>query len=304
MKQLLLAVVFATCCFGYVQAQSFIQVLGVAQDGGYPHIGCRKNCCIPAWKNDTLRRYVVSFALVDPVAKKWWLFEATPDIGAQLQYFSQLTDGGYSYLPEGIFITHAHIGHYAGLMQLGREALGAKGVKVYALPRMQDYLEQNGPWSQLVKLQNIIIKPLNFNTITGLTGDVKVKAFKVPHRDEFSETAGFHISAGGKKYLFIPDIDKWNKWEKDITEEIAKVDVAMVDATFYNNEELPGRRMDEVPHPFVAETMQLFSSATRDIKAKVYFVHMNHTNPLLWNDEIRKGVEEKGYRIVQQGMKL
>ena len=304
MKQLLLAVVFVAGCLQFAQAQSFIQVLGVAQDGGYPHIGCRKKCCAPAWNNDSLRRYVVSFALVDPVAKKWWLFEATPDIGAQLQYFTQLTDGKYNYLPEGIFITHAHIGHYAGLMQLGREALGAKGVKIYALPRMQEYLEQNGPWSQLVKLQNIIIKPLNFNTITGLTGDIKVKAFKVPHRDEFSETAGFHIAAGGKKYLFIPDIDKWSKWERDITTEIAKVDVAMVDATFYNDEELPGRRMDEVPHPFVAETIQLFSDSPADVKAKVYFIHMNHTNPLLWNEDVNREVEKKGYKVAQQGMKL
>ena len=104
----------------------FIQILGVSQDGGYPHAGCNKKCCSLAWQNDSLKKFVVSFALVDASSNKWWLFEASPDLKFQLQYFRMLTNGRYNYLPEGIFITHAHIGHYSGLMQFGKEVMNTK----------------------------------------------------------------------------------------------------------------------------------------------------------------------------------
>lgn len=285
-------------------AQPFVQILGVAQDGGYPHIGCKKQCCAGAWGNDTNKRYVVSFAVVDPAEKKWWLFEATPDIKEQLQYFNTLTNGAYKYLPDGIFITHAHMGHYTGLMQLGREALGANGVNVYVLPKMMQFLQQNGPWSQLVALNNINLHKIMPGSITGLTTAVKVLAFRVPHRDEYSETAGFTIMTPKKKYLFIPDIDKWNKWNKSIIEEVSKVDVALVDATFYDSTELPGRRMDEVPHPFVKETMQQFGKEDAATKAKIHFIHFNHTNPLLWNADTQISLTNSGFRYAIQGMRL
>lgn len=282
----------------------FIQVLGTAQDGGYPHMGCKRTCCEQAWKYDSLKRYVVSLALVDPATKRWWLVEATPDINEQLQYFRQLTGGQYNYLPDGIFITHAHIGHYTGLMQFGKEVMNTKEVKVYTLPKLRNFLEANGPWSQLVKLRNIILRPIDTNEIVALTDNIHVTAFTVPHRDEYSETAGFTITAGGKKYLFIPDINKWDKWNHYIIDEVRSVDVALLDATFYDGDELPGMRMSEVPHPFVTETMQLFDTTGDAVKAKIYFIHLNHTNPLLWNYSKQAAFKKTGYNLAQQGQKL
>ena len=244
-----------------MQAQNsapFIQLLGITQDGGYPHMGCTKKCCNMAWADATLRKNVVSFALVDPVSKKWWLFEATPDIKEQLHYFQQLTSSAYHYLPDGIFITHAHIGHYTGLMELGREVMNTKNVPAYVLPKMKTFLETNGPWSQLVKLNNIELHALEADVLVALDGNIAVTAFTVPHRDEYSETAGFRINTGNKKYLFIPDINKWDKWDRSIITEVKAVDIALLDATFYDSTELHGRNMSEVPHPFVIETMKLF----------------------------------------------
>src|SRR5262245_26580693 len=80
-------------------AQQYVIVLGTAQDGGYPHAGCRKECCQQAWSDARLSRYVVSLALVDSSEKKWWLFEATPDIAHQLELFNRITKGAYNYLP-------------------------------------------------------------------------------------------------------------------------------------------------------------------------------------------------------------
>jgi len=285
-----------------VNAQTpYIQILGVAQDGGYPHIGCEKSCCAPAWQNDALRQPIVSFGLADPASGKWWLFEATPDLKDQLHYFHMANEGKFNYLPNGIFITHAHIGHYTGLMQLGREALGSKAVPVYTLDRMGKFLESNGPWSQLVSLNNISIHRLIPDQPLTLTSAVQVTAFTVPHRDEFSETAGFKIDTGDRKYLFIPDIDKWEKWSKRIVDEVALVDVALVDATFYTANELTNRSIAEVPHPLVIETIKQFEDKN-DLKKRIHFIHFNHTNPLLWSDVEKRSLREKGFNVAETGM--
>jgi pyrroloquinoline quinone biosynthesis protein B len=286
------------------QAAPFIQVLGTAQDGGYPHTGCEKKCCAPAWKDPSLKKYVVSLALVDPTTKKWWLFEATPDIKEQLHYFHSLTNGAYNYLPDGIFITHAHIGHYAGLMQFGREVMNSNNIPVFVLPKLKEYLEKNGPWSQLATLHNILLQALKADRAIQLPGNISVTAFTVPHRDEYSETAGFTINTPVRKYLFIPDINKWDKWNRSITDEVSKVDIALIDATCYDNGELPGRNMKVIQHPNVIETMAAFELTNKETKSKLRFIHINHTNPLLWDAAKQQQILKAGYNIAIQGEKL
>ncbi|MFK7951814.1 MAG: MBL fold metallo-hydrolase [Ekhidna sp.] len=300
----LLKSTFLTLFFFLVYAeavgQPYVMVLGVAQDGGFPHIGCQAECQ-KAHKNPELARYITSLAIVDPEVGKWWLFEATPDMDRQLQYFQDLTDNKYPYLPEGIFLTHAHVGHYTGLMFLGREALGSKNVNVYALPEMIQFLETNGPWSQLIELGNINPKNHLKNTSINISKNIVVEAFQVPHRDEFSTTAGFRIVTNNKKYLFIPDINKWSKWEMNIVDEVRKVDYAFLDATFFEDGELPNRSISEVPHPFVSETIVLFKDEDEPTKKKVHFIHFNHTNPLLFDESKRMNVKEMGFSISEQG---
>lgn len=282
-------------------AQPYLQVLGIAQDGGYPHIGCEQACCAPARQDHTLREPVVSLALVDPASKLWWLFEATPDINDQLHAF-HATHPEYSYLPAGILITHAHIGHYAGLMQLGREALGSKDVPVYVMERMANFLTNHGPWSQLVTLHNISLRVITSESLS-LAPGIDVRAFTVPHRDEFSETAGFRITTSTKKYLFIPDIDKWEKWPVKVEDLVKEVDYALLDATFNTASELPNRSMSEIPHPLVTETVARLERWP-ELKQRVYFIHLNHTNPLLWNTAEQASLTKKGFNIARTGMIL
>ena len=272
-----------------------IVILGVAQDGGYPHIGCTKVCCSAVWQHKRPGNNVVSFAVVDTVQHTWWLFEATPDMTSQLQLFREITQEKYAYLPTGIFVTHAHMGHYTGLMYLGREAMNASEIPVYCLPKMGKFLTTNGPWSQLVSLKNIRVEPMQADSTVYLSPTVSVTAFAVPHRDEFSETAGFRIMAGTKRVLFIPDIDKWSKWSRSIVEEVKNVDIALLDATFSTGLELPNRKISEVPHPFVSETIALFQNQDKDVNRKIYFIHFNHTNPLLWDEDAQNKLRAKGF---------
>ncbi|MFT4652294.1 MAG: pyrroloquinoline quinone biosynthesis protein B, partial [Porticoccaceae bacterium] len=257
----------------------YLYVLGVAQDAGFPQAGCYKPHCMPGWEKPETKIGATSLALIDPASKKKYIFEATPDFPEQLFMLEQEAPTDEFEL-SGIFITHAHIGHYTGLMYLGREVIGADQMPVYVMPKMKRYLTNNGPWSQLIDLNNIELMTLNNRSVVELS-NLKVMPFIVPHRDEFSETVGFSIKGPNKTALFIPDINKWSQWERDIADQVQASDYALIDATFFNNGELPGRDMSKIPHPLVTETMDALSNLSKEHRAKVWFIHMNHTNPLL-----------------------
>ena len=274
-----------------------LKILGVVQDGGLPHLGSNKLCC----ENIEQKRYVTSIMLVNNENHESYLFDASPDINEQLNFMGDRIKKDL----KGVFLTHAHIGHYTGLMYFGREALNSKLINVYAMPRMKKFLEQNGPWSQLVSLENISINEINSNSKISVDPNVTIQPVEVPHRAEFSETVGYKIYGPNKTVLFIPDIDKWYLWEKSIIDEIKQVDYALIDATFYDSEEVNYRDLSEIPHPFVVESMELFDSTSDEEKKKIFFIHLNHTNPLLDKDSDQyKFVKDKGYNVAEEGMKL
>jgi len=219
----------------------------------------------------------------------------------QLELFQQYALS-QAFLPDGIFLTHAHMGHYTGLMQLGREVMGADRVPVWAMPRMDTFLRKNGPWGQLVHLQNMEIQALSNKTTVPLSETIQVQPIQVPHRDEYSETVGFLISGPNKSALFIPDIDKWERWDESIIDYAEKVDYLLLDGTFFSNGEIPNRDMSEIPHPFIEESMDLFvARLPKEDRAKIIFTHFNHTNPMLWNSETRNQVESMGFGVARMG---
>ena len=285
-----------------IKSQSpVVLVLGIAQDAGYPQANCEKEQCKKYWQGEEHARYVSSIALVDPLSQSAWLFDATPDFKHQLKMLK-------IQYPEstlrGIFLTHAHIGHYTGLMQLGHEVMGASGVPVYAMPQMTTFLQTNGPWSQLVHYGNISLQPLHADQAINLTPEISVTPFIVPHRDEYSETVGYNIQSSDSSLLYIPDINKWEVWNRSIENEIRKVHFALLDGTFYDANELPGRNMTEIPHPFIQESLDRFSSLPLSEKKKIMFIHFNHTNPLILDSPEREYVEKLGYRVAKEGDKI
>ena len=288
--------------FSQNHASPFIYILGNVQDAGLPHIGCESKICIEAF-NKKKQYYVTSIALIDPENQEFSLFDVTPNITEQLLMISRDIFNKY-ILPKNIFITHAHIGHYTGLMYFGREALGSKGIKVNVLPRMYDFISNNGPWSQLVKLGNISLNEINFRDNIEIKPNLSVIPIQVPHRDEFSETSAFLIEGPNKTALFLPDIDKWSKWSISLIEMLENIDYAFIDATFYTNKEI-NRDIDEIPHPLVIETMALLSELPDYQKDKVHFIHMNHTNKMLDpTSDITINVLNKGFNIARLGQKF
>ena len=298
-----LLIFFLFACYK-IQAQndsSSLVILGIAQDGGSPQIGCDKSCCKTLWENN-ISENVTSIGLIDNIENRFFLIDASPDIPKQYQMLKSLaSDANLG----GIALTHAHIGHYVGLLFLGKESLGAEKINVYSMPKMSLFLKNNGPWSQLIQEENIEINKLKNDSIQTLSKHISIKPIIVPHRDEFSETVGFLIKGKVKSALFLPDIEKWEKWDKKIEDFIRNVDYAFIDGTFYNGNEIPHRNMDEIPHPFVVETIERFKNLKKKDKKKVYFIHLNHTNPLHKpNNKITKEIIKRGYNIARTGMRF
>lgn len=303
-RKLFAAAALFSSASGHAGDAPYIEVLGITQDAGYPQVNCYQPHCNRAWEDKSLRRTASSIAVVDDQTRTKYLFDATPDIRDQL-YRLQLAAPDNQYALNGVFLTHAHIGHYAGLMHFGHEAGSTTGTPVYAMPRMHEFLSSNGPWDQLVRYQNIRLMRLENGGKVSLRDELSVTPFLVPHRDEYSETVGFRIDGPNRSAVFIPDIDKWDRWDTDIRDVIRSVDYALLDATFYADGELAGRDMSMIPHPHAAESMALFSDLSPEEKARVIFIHMNHTNPLLRNGSPEQAeVEKRGFRFAREGMRL
>lgn len=283
-------------------APPFLQVLGIAQDAGVPQAGCRRACCRAAWRDPGRRRSAACLGLVAPATGRRWLFDATPDFREQWARFDRRSGARPGGGPDGIFLTHGHIGHYVGLMHLGREAMGARQVPVYAMPRMSEFLRGHAPWQQLVRLKNIDLRPLRAGRPVRLGAGLAVMPVPVPHRAEYTETVAFRIAGPHRAALWLPDIDRWEDWNIPLEQAIAGVDVAWLDGTFFAAGELSGRDPAEVPHPLVRHTLARLGDLPAPERRKVRFVHLNHSNPALRpGGAAAREIGRAGMRLAREG---
>jgi len=285
-----------------------VKILGTSQDGGIPQLGCDCKNCLQARKDPKYSRLISSLAILDFKEKKFFIVDATPDIRVQSDKARDRLRQEISFeaeVPQGVLLTHAHIGHYTGLMFFGFESISTHKLPVYCSSRMRDFLIKNGPWNQLIERENIFPIILRPNEKLPLTPRISVVPFQVPHRDEYSDTLGFTISGSKKKLIYLPDIQNWEAWDRSIIEEVEKVDVALLDGTFYSPEELPGRDMSRIGHPFIKKSMEMLDQVPQKGKTIIYFTHLNHSNFVLDPEgEARKNVREKGFDIATDGLEI
>jgi pyrroloquinoline quinone biosynthesis protein B len=290
---------------GRAEQQIDIYVLGIAQDGGLPHLGCTQERCERARRDPSRRLHVSSLGIVDRGSGRSFLLDATPDLEAQvssLRRAAALPAPAGRNPVDGILLTHAHIGHYLGLALLGREAAATQGLPLWSTQRMADFLRHNGPWKLLVDLEQVELQPVEPGSTVALTESLRAEPLLVPHRDEFSDTVAWLLSAHGRRILYLPDIDKWRKWQIDVRGLLATVDLAFIDGTFFDAGELPGRNLSEIPHPTIRESLALLGPRARPSRPQVYFIHLNHTNPAL--DEgsaARQEILAAGFGVAREG---
>ena len=281
-----------------------LNVLGTAQDAGLPHPNCFCKNCSEAIENTKYQRLAASLAIVLPEENTWHLIDATPDLKQQMARL-QMKYNLQGQLMDSIFLTHAHLGHYPGLLFLGREAIGAKGVPVFAGHKMKKLLEEQAPWSLLTSLKNIKLQQIEDGQDIRISPLVSIKPVEVPHRNEFTETFGFWIEGPNKKVLYIPDIDQWHEWDQNIYDACKEADICLLDATFHSTVDLEkiGRSYGEIPHPLMTETMDLLEDLVN--QTEIYFTHLNHSNPAIDSDrQVRNKIEAKGFHIADENMEF
>ncbi len=270
-------------------------LLGVAQDAGVPQAGCQCQTCARARRQPEFQQFVVALGLIDRAAQSCWMIDATPDFKPQ---HAALMAAAQGCELRGIVLTHAHIGHYTGLIHVGKEAMNARVLPVYCTASMGAFIRANGPWSQLVANNNITLREITPDAPFALGEHVHVTPRLVPHRAEYSDTCAFSIAGPTRTLFYCPDIDRWEQWPQDVRVVARDHDISLLDGTFYSGDELGGRDMSLIPHPLVTDSMDLLRGHGRDVR----FIHFNHTNPLLTDGSPqRAAVNAAGFGVGAQG---
>ena len=111
--------------------------------------------------------------------------------------------------------------------------------------------------------------------------------------------------------MFLPDHDDWEQTlesvgystPNDWFQALGATHV-LLDATFWNGDELSGRDMRDVPHPTVEETLARVQDGALG-GPEIILIHLNHTNPLNNPDSPQsRMIEVAGHRIGRRGWRI
>jgi len=286
-----------------------VVVLGTAQDGGFPHAACRCDRCRMALGDPGRVRHVASLAIALPKSERVFLVDATPDIRPQLQRIRELAAGprhGIDRAPvDGVLLTHAHLGHYTGLAFFGFEAVHTRDLPVHCSPSMAGFLRSNQPWRQLIEIGNVRLHETVSGEPIDLGDGVRVVPLGVPHRDELSDTLAFIVRGPSSSLLYVPDTEGWEAWETPIEIVAAGVDIALLDGSFFSLDELPGRDLSAIGHPLIRDSMDRLALLVENGSLRVYFTHLNHSNPALDPEGPQRAeIERRGFAVLEDGQVL
>lgn len=265
-------------------------LLGTAQDAGLPQSGCRCVRCSAARQDSKLVRFPVSLAIIDHAEGAFWLIDSTPAMPFQLDHIFRIFP---NYELAGLFLTHAHAGHYPGLIHFGKEGWNTDGLALYASERMQRFLTENQPWGVLLR-DNFRGTYIRAGKPVRLTSRLVVEAVEVPHRAEYTDTFAYRVASDQADLVYCPDIDGWEDFDTDRL--FAGADHALVDGTFFSADELPGRDLRTIPHPLVSDSIHRLAG----YRCRFWFIHLNHSNPLHDAGPERAIVEAAGFGIAEQ----
>ena len=286
-----------------------VTILGIAQDAGIPQAGCSCERCLNAHENPELKRYPVSIGIQGVDGSKH-LIEVTKNLSEQLRTWSKNKIEGNIFIPDSVTITHLHLGHIEGIGQFGKPIMGIKNLPIYLSQKNNDSIQERNDIKLMIKEENIkLISKNNFQPMNdcGFT----LEFIPIPHRSELGDTSAILIKGPKKNLLFLPDQDSWSETLDSFSVKSIRalltslrVDIALVDGTFWNLNELPGRDLSKIPHPTIEESIRRLGIKKIN-DPDIFFIHLNHSNPVNDHDsEERNLVESYGWSICERNHTL
>jgi pyrroloquinoline quinone biosynthesis protein B len=277
-------------------------ILGVAQDGGLPHLGCNAACCAHAKQSGRVET-PACIAIGNADTGGVLLLEATPSIVSQVNSIDLLWPwhSGSGSFVNAIAITHAHIGHYTGLMHLGREGAATDNMPVHVSSAVANVLRTNAPWSNLVDEGHVSLFEFHAGEQEEPVQGIRIEPLTVEHRNELADTVAFKVHGPHRTALFCPDIDQWGNALERLLDG---VDIALLDGTFYDESELPGRDRAVIGHPTIVDTMERIEAMGASRPADVRFIHLNHSNAVFHAGAAADDVNARGFRVAKAGDRI
>lgn len=270
----------------------YVVVLGTAQDGGYPHVGCDCDHCRAAMADPTLTRRVASVGLV--TSQGIAIVDATPDFAVQWRELAKTASVSPQTPLAALFLTHLHVGHILGLPLLGKEGRSGTKTPVWTTEANLTALREMPLFASLFADAHLTERPFTLGWETNL-GDLVVQAVPVPHRSERGDTVAFRFEGLESSLFYAPDVDLLSP---EVVAHVRAADVALIDGTFFRKTELERPDAAQIPHPSIADSM----SQLAQIDTRAVFTHLNHTNPaVLPNSREHQAVQALGMRIAREG---
>ena len=305
-----------------------VLVLGSGAGGGSPQWNCNSEVskAVRKGENGTTPRTQSSIA-VTCNNDEWFLFNASPDLGAQILKNEQMhPKRELRHSPiSGVVLTNGDVDHVAGLLTL-RER---QNLSVYAHPRVHSVLKSNSIFNVL-NPENVDRRELKMNEKFELQNkdgkglEIEIEAFEVPGKialwledeskgenfgTEEGDTIGLKISSknDNKSFFYIPACAQMTD---DLANRLKDSDMVLFDGTLWTNEEMAsskvgqktGQRMGHMNNSGDDGSIEAFRNL--GVKRKI-FIHINTTNPiLLGSSEERKIVEDSGWEVSFDGMEI
>ena len=308
----------------------YIRVLGAAAGGGYPQWNCNHpNSRLARQKSPQAIARTQSSIAVSLDKKKWFIFNASPDLRQQLWNNPELMpseEHPLRYSPiMGVLLTNADVDHTAGLINL-RES---QSFNLYGTERVLGVLEKNSMFNVLnpkfvkrspIKLNEELRLKYTDNTESGIT----VTPFAVPGKvalwledeskgDNFGsveeDTIALEVKGpkGNTEFFYIPGCASMPDWLK---EKVSNSNLILFDGTLWTDDEMikdnvgikTGQRMGHMSMSGKDGSIEAFKEL--NIKRKI-FIHINTTNPaLLENSNERKIANKAGWEISHDTMEI
>lgn len=300
-----------------------VRVLGAAAGGGFPQWNCNcRNCAGLRSGSVRAQARTQSSICVSSDGVNWVLFNASPDLLAQIKSFPALQPGrGIRDTGiRAIVLVDGQIDHTTGLLML-REG---KPLEIWCTDMVHEDLTTGNPLFKIlghyagVNRHRLPIEPGSGFSIDGIehlrftSVALKSKAPPYsPHRDNphDGDNVGIQITdtRSGKRLFYAPGL---GEIEPHLEPLLREADAVMVDGTFWTDDEMirlgvskkHAREIGHLPQSGAGGMIEVL----RPLRAsRKVLIHINNTNPILDEDSgERAQLSAAGIEVAYDGMEL